>query len=122
MKKRTNRRTPAWAIHNTSEELITNIRRRHRQQKIRRRRIAFASAVCMITVLLISSVVFAQGNTEKTEYQPIAVEAGDTLWDLAGKYYPNMDRRSAIDDIKEVNNLASSEIFTGDVLLVPELQ
>lgn len=87
---------------------------------IRRRRAGLALAVCAITILLISTVVFAQGNNEKITYQPIAVEFGDTLWEIAGKYYPDTDRRTAIADIKKVNNLADSEIFAGDVLLVPE--
>ena len=115
------KKTPAWAIHRTSAELIANIRKRHRQQVIRRRRIGLALAVCAITILLISTVVFAQGNSEKITYQPIAVESGDTLWDIAGKYYPNTDRRTAIADIKEVNELMNSEIFVGDVLWVPEI-
>ena len=50
-----------------------------------------------------------------------SVKAGDTLWDIAGKYYPNTDRRTAIADIKEVNELMNSEIFAGDVLWVPEI-
>ena len=114
------KRIPAWAVHNTSAELIANIKRRHKRQQIRRNRIKLALAVCIITIALISTVVFAQGSDEKKDYQPIAVEAGDTLWELADQYYPGTDKRTAISDIKERNNLKSSEIFVGDVLLVPE--
>ena len=121
MKTTIKRKTPAWAVYSTSDELIANIRRRHRQQQIRRRRAGLALAVCLITILLISTVVFAQGEKDEKSYQPIAVESGDTLWDLAGKYYPNTDRRTAIADIKEVNSLVDSDIFAGDVLLVPEI-
>lgn len=115
------KRTASWKNYNSSEELIYNLRQRHMQKKFRRRRICVALSICLVVFLFVSTVVFASGDNGEMEYAPVAVESGDSLWTLAGEYYPNMNRRTAISQIKEVNGLTDSTIYEGDVLLLPAI-
>jgi LysM repeat protein len=48
------------------------------------------------------------------------VQSGDTLWEIAGTMAePSEDVRSVIGRIKELNDLSSSSIQQGQVLLLP---
>ncbi len=111
----------SWKNYNSSEELIYNIKQRHLQKKYRKRRICFLFAVCLSVFLLVSTVAFASGDSGNMEYLPVAVETGDSLWSLAAEYYPNMNRRTAMSQIREVNNLESSDIYEGDILMLPAI-
>lgn len=110
----------SWKEYQTSQELINNIRRRHMQKKFRKRRICVSLAVCALVILMITTVVFASGAKREVTYAPVAVESGDSLWSLAAAYYPNTNRKAAIEDIKKVNSLTDSTIYEGDVLMLPE--
>ena len=110
-----------WKDYETSQELIYNIRRRHMQKKFRKRRIGVALTVCALVVLMITTVVFANGEKKEITYAPVAVESGDSLWTLAATYYPNTNRKAAIEEIKKVNGLTGSTIYEGDVLMLPEI-
>ncbi|WP_199614721.1 LysM peptidoglycan-binding domain-containing protein [Paenibacillus alkalitolerans] len=56
----------------------------------------------------------------KQEYKKLCVEPGDTLWEIAKKYGdPDKDVRFYIRDIKELNELDSSAIQAGQILLLP---
>ncbi|MBE7056307.1 MAG: LysM peptidoglycan-binding domain-containing protein [Ruminococcaceae bacterium] len=116
-----NRRRNSWKNYNSSEELIYNLRKRHIQKKFRRRRICVALSICLVAFLLVSTVVFASGDNGNLEYAPVAVESGDSLWSLACEYYPNMNIRTAISQIKEINGLTDSTIYEGDILMLPAI-
>ena len=109
-----------WKDYKSGEELIQNIRRRHRQKALRRKQRRVVLAVCALAILL-SSMVFASNAKAEITYAPVAVERGDSLWTLAAVYYPDTDRRSAIAEIKRVNHLSDSSIYEGDVLMLPDL-
>ncbi len=55
----------------------------------------------------------------------IAVSKGDTLWSIAkveqeqNNYYEGKDVRDIIQDIKQINNLQSSNLKTNQVLEIP---
>ena len=110
----------SWKDYRTSQELINNIRRRHMQRTFRKRRICVALTVCTLVILMITTVVFASGTKHEITYAPVAVESGDSLWSLASSYYPNTNRKAAMEEIKKVNGLTGSTIYEGDVLLLPE--
>ncbi len=114
-------RNNSWKNYRNSEELIYNIRKRHMQKKFRRRRLCVAFAICVAAFLFVSTVVFANSDHGPMEFSPVAVEAGDSLWSLAQEYYPNMNVRNAISQIKKVNQLTDSTIYEGDVLLLPAI-
>ena len=111
----------SWKNYNSSEELIYNLRQRHLQKKYRKRRICVLLTICLAAFLLVSTVVFASGDNGNMEYIPVAVESGDSLWSLAAEYYPNTNRRTAMSQIREINNLTSSTIYEGDVLMLPAI-
>lgn len=49
----------------------------------------------------------------------IMVERGDTLWQIALRYYPHTDPRKPVAAIKDLNNLKTSMIYTGQKLRLP---
>lgn len=109
----------SWKDYDSCEEYIRELKRRKMQKIYRRRRAFVALCICLLITALISTVVFARTSGDISDYIPVVVEPGDTLWGLAAKYYPDTDRRDAIDDIKEVNDLLDSTIYPGDVLILP---
>ena len=106
----------------SSEGILYRSRRRKAQKVYRRRRFAVAALLCLITIIAITMVVSAAGDGSRTELAPVAVEYGDTLWDLAGVYYPNIPRRQAISLIKSNNGLSTSVIYEGDILMLPDIE
>ncbi len=85
----------------------------------RKRFIKALVTVTAVTVLSISAVSF--GNC-KTNYETVnfTVREGDTLWDIAELYADeSIDVRKYIRDIKAYNNMETSELMPGDIILTP---
>ncbi len=66
---------------------------------------------------------FVDGKQEvaTTEYQ---VQESDTLWNIAGKICndnttQNLNRQNLIIEIKNINNLTESDIYSGQVIKLP---
>lgn len=82
----------------------------------------------VILAILISSIVIfatnAYSNVE-TKYKEEYVCAGDTLWSIAqeelenNKYFEGKDIRYVVNELKNVNNLASANLKEGDKLKIP---
>ena len=82
----------------------------------------------VILAILISSIVIfatkAYSNVE-TKYKEEYVCAGDTLWSIAqeelenNKYFEGKDIRYVVNELKNVNNLASANLKEGDKLEIP---
>ena len=82
----------------------------------------------VILAILISSIVIfatkAYSNVE-TKYKEEYVCAGDTLWSIAqeelenNKYFEGKDIRCVVNELKNVNNLASANLKEGDKLKIP---
>lgn len=82
----------------------------------------------VILVILIGSIVIfatnAYSNVE-TKYKEEYVCAGDTLWSIAqeelenNKYFEGKDIRYVVNELKNVNNLASANLKEGDKLKIP---
>lgn len=65
---------------------------------------------------------FSTAASKPTEVctEEFVVSKGDTLWDIADLYTTSEDDiRYTIYRIKEINNLDTSELQPGDVLVVP---
>ena len=60
-------------------------------------------------------------HEENVYYKTIQVEEGDTLWTLADQYMGNcsFNRQEYIDEVKEMNHLASDTIESGAYLMIP---
>ena len=82
----------------------------------------------VILAILISSIVIfatnAYSNVE-TKYKEEYVCTGDTLWSIAqaelenNKYFEGKDIRYVVNELKNVNNLASANLKEGDKLKIP---
>jgi hypothetical protein len=63
--------------------------------------------------------VASQEMVAGVEYQYVTVEAGESLWQLAGEIAPTADPRDVIVDILAFNGMSSSEVFPGQQLALP---
>lgn len=88
-------------------------------------RIRFTLFVAMAIILLTTVFNFALGlNTADsstiTEYMPLEISSGDTLWSIAGTYMnDNSDIRRAVYDLCQINNISAEELYAGMTILVP---
>lgn len=49
----------------------------------------------------------------------ITVQAGDTLWSVAGRELPALDPRTAVEEIRKENGLVTTSIVPGQHLRIP---
>lgn len=88
----------------------------------------FRSRIILV-VFILSCIVFNINNSvsseEKIEYKTVTVSNGDTLWSIAkseqetNQYYEKNDIREIISNIKEINNLNSSNLYSEQNLKIP---
>lgn len=52
-------------------------------------------------------------------YEPVTVEKGDTLWELAAKTNNNIDTSTLVSKTMKYNNLSNTYIQPGQVIYVP---
>lgn len=109
---------------------IRNRAKRKRAREVAKKKM-FLLMVATILFVLIGGIAIgnnfssAQVNAEETceqnkYYKSIYIESGDTLWSIAKDYCTNysVDIEDYIDEIKQLNNLASDEIHHGQYLMV----
>lgn len=87
----------------------------------------------MMIILLTATIVFLSFfiltklslGEKVNETDSIRVVEGDTLWDIANKIseYSNkkLDVREIVYEIKTLNNINGSDIYPGDVLIIPDI-
>jgi len=73
--------------------------------------------VVLLTVLVFNYLPSKILTEDKKPVEHI-VEPGETLWQIAREYQPEVDPRKAIYEIKEENELETAEIYPGQVLVV----
>ncbi len=61
----------------------------------------------------------ATNETSNSGTTQIVVAPGETLWTIAARVNPEIDPRAVIEDIKALNVINGSEVYAGQVLLVP---
>jgi LysM repeat protein len=89
----------------------------HRQQLLSLRLLILLTMVGTVFLLLSGQV-----NASTPEPIPVAyrVQGGDTLWAIAGTVTsPDEDVRNVIGVIKDLNQLETSSLYEGQVLLLP---
>lgn len=93
-------------------------------RKFRRRVILIVFILCCIVFNIKNSA----SSEAKIEYKTITVSNGDTLWTIAqreqerNKYYEEKDVREIISDIKDINNLQSSNLSVEQNLNIPTIK
>jgi hypothetical protein len=79
------------------------------------------------TPLVIAALTFALNgggaaaslDGSSASFQYITVGNGETLWQVAQQVAPNADPRDVIDQIVQLNELASADVFAGEHLAIP---
>lgn len=88
----------------------------------------FIKSIGVILMLIfILSLIFTKATLshKEIEYVEFYISQGDTLWNIAcelqsnNDYYKNKDIRFIINDLKNINNIDSSTIYTNQMLLIP---
>ena len=87
--------------------------------------VVLAAAALMVCGLFISHthrVYAAQSADGQIHYESYVVESGDTLWSIADRYHESSfaSREDYIREVMRVNQLTSSHIYEGDLLVIPE--
>lgn len=88
----------------------------------RRGRVAVAAlfvAAGVAVVGLAQPQALALGQQQDAAVQRITVHPGETLWAIAGRVAPDADPRDTVARIEDMNDLDSSTVPAGSVLLVP---
>lgn len=99
-------------------------------KKVRRRtrvksRARFITFLILTIGLALGTIGFATGINESTasvtqDYTSYTVEAGDTLWDIAGKTcQSHTDVRKMVFVISQLNDLQAEDLRPGMVLTIP---
>jgi LysM repeat protein len=89
----------------------------------RRGRALLLSVIAL--VLALGGVAVGRGvaaaGTLSPEAVPVSVvvQAGETLWQIAGRIAPGVDRRVTVDQLQEANGLTGSLVVPGQSLVVP---
>ncbi len=96
--------------------------------KLTRRGRLVLSTLSFATMLAISLVSLfgiatasakASNEASNSTTTQIVVAPGETLWTIAARVNPEIDPRAVIEDIKALNVIEGSEVYAGQVLLVP---
>jgi multidrug efflux pump subunit AcrA (membrane-fusion protein) len=61
----------------------------------------------------------ASNEASSSTTTQIVVAPGETLWTIAARVNPEIDPREVIEDIKALNVIEGSEVYAGQVLLIP---
>lgn len=96
--------------------------------KLTRRGRLVLSTLSFATMLAISLVSLfgiatssanASNETTNSTTTQIVVAPGETLWTIAARVNPEIDPRAVIDQIMDLNVIEGSNVYAGQVLLVP---
>jgi cbb3-type cytochrome oxidase subunit 3 len=82
-----------------------------------------AHLVLFLFILFFALIFFYYSAGKRQGQAPareVTVEKGDTLWEIALRYYPHTDPRKPVAAIKNLNNLKTSVIYAGQKLRLPE--
>lgn len=90
------------------------------------------TVIALPVFLLVISCLFLSKNTEAesrgdkvddvVSYESVLICKGDTLWSIASERLEeptNAEIQNYIDEIVSINNMSSSQIHTGNYILIP---
>lgn len=99
-----------------------HMKRKAAKKKLKKERMLFGAVALILVVVCMS--LFAIRPQSRENYDDNlrhAVSCGDTLWSIANEY--KGDKYSTgefVYEIKKVNNMSTSGINVGDLLIIPE--
>ena len=110
---------------NISERANRSLARREAQVRAQKCCIALTIVFVIIVGILFGTSIQVFAGKEDTPvvhkyYKTICVEAGDTLWDIAGEYMENSDisRQEYIEEVCRLNGIQADEIYAGEYIVV----
>lgn len=80
------------------------------------------AAICSINFFMINAKASSEQQVSSYKYYTsVTVEAGETLWDIAGIYMSDefSSVQKYIDEVKNINHLTDNKIYAGEKLIVP---
>jgi hypothetical protein len=83
----------------------------------------------LVLAILVLSFGFNSNSLSKTEikYEEFTIGSNDSLWNIASLVkenninYNNKDVREIVYELKQINNLTSSDIYNNQVIKIPEI-
>ena len=78
--------------------------------------VIISTFVVALVLLLASSVMAAGPEPATVDYR---VMPGDSLWSIAEEIAPDEDTRGVISEIRDINDLETSLLLPGQILVVP---
>jgi len=87
--------------------------------------VSVLSFVAMLAISLVSlfgiatASAKASNEASNSTTTQIVVAPGETLWTIAARVNPEIDPRAVIDQIMNLNVIDGSNVYAGQVLLVP---
>ena len=83
---------------------------------------AAAVTICGLFMIHTQKVYAGQPADNQIRYESYVVESGDTLWSIGERYRETSfaSREDYIREVMRVNQLTSSHIYEGDLLVIPE--
>ena len=87
--------------------------------------VSMLSFAAMLAISLVSlfgiatASAKASNEASNSTTTQIVVAPGETLWTIAARVNPEIDPRAVIEEIKALNVIEGSEVYAGQVLLVP---
>ena len=80
-------------------------------------------AIVIFLVIFLSVALFnisiAKSNSEEAEYIDYTITKGETLWGIAKEYTPdNKDIRQTIYEIKQINNMQTSNVYENQTIKI----
>lgn len=110
---------------NISERANRSLNRREAQVRAQKCVIAITIFVIIAVGVLFGTTmqVFAGDHAAPTlhkYYTSRCIEAGDTLWDIAGEYVQDAgrSRQEYIDEVCALNGICADEIYAGEYIVV----
>lgn len=98
--------------------------RKHRYKIVKPFRFFVFVLICSMLTILAAYAISGSGKADAaalTRYATVTVQENDTLWDIVETYNSgsNIDTRSALYDLYDINDKDEADIKPGDVILVP---
>ena len=75
----------------------------------------------MVAAIICAGIIVAVEPATETVYARYTVQAGDTVWDIAGQYADRQTKpfNEFVFEIQQENKLAGRYIQPGDTLVIP---